>query len=78
MHYHVSRKDYDTRTGDDLPAADLGIAADFAQATALTVQDSKQFRVPSADRFVLHDWSRTPCHDDSHIAGPEQKGHAVR
>jgi len=78
MHFHTIRRDYDTRTGKDLPPVEIGIALDFAQACAVVVQDEKQFRVPSADRFVLHDWCKHPCHDDNHLSGPAQKGHSVR
>lgn len=78
MHFHVIRRDYDTRTGHDLPPIEVGIADEFTDARAVVVQDEKQFRLPTSDRFLLHDWCKHPCHDDSHVPGPTEKGHTTR
>lgn len=78
MHYHVTRADFNTRTGRPSGAAWLGIGCDYRGARALEIQDAKQFRVPGAERFILHEWRMRGCHNDGCIPGPGQKGHSTR
>lgn len=66
MHFHVYRKSYNSHTGDPLEPVEVGIALDYMQARAVKWEDQKQFRLPSADRGLMHDWQKRMCNDDSH------------
>jgi len=61
MHFHVTRTDYDTRNGHESDPVEIGTAPTFRDCQQLTVSDAKQFRNPSADRFILHQYARRQC-----------------
>jgi hypothetical protein len=74
MHYHVIREDYNSRSGQPLEPVDIGIALDYFGAKVAATQDEKQFKVPGADRGIIHLWTPKKCVVDGHLPGPTQKG----
>lgn len=61
MHYHVTRVDYDSRTGRNQNPVELATVADWGERNLVVAADEQQFRLPSADRFVFHDYRTRPC-----------------
>lgn len=61
MHYHVTRTDYDTRNGKESEPVLIGIAPDFPSRNAIIDEDTKQWRLPSSPRWILHDYSSRFC-----------------
>jgi hypothetical protein len=69
-HYHITRLDYNNRTGQPMDSVGLGIRSTYAEGRAVSVQDEKQFRLPGAERWITHEWTVQSCSEDSHISGP--------
>lgn len=61
MHYHVIRVDYDTRNGHEATPVDLGVTSTYQEYRLASDADAKQFRLPSSDRFILHEYRCRPC-----------------
>ena len=71
MHYHVTRHDYNTRTDQPMDIVGVGHPTEtYAEAKDLIIQDEKQFRVPTAERWILHRWEVRPCSVGNHLRGP--------
>lgn len=63
MHYHVLRVSYNTSSGKELEPVDVGTAYDSLQTRTIAAADGQQFRLPSANRFLLHDWKTRGCNE---------------
>lgn len=64
MHYHVTRVDYDMRTGRNRNPVELATVDSWDERNTAVRNDDQIFRVPTADRFVLRDYRTRECRSE--------------